>query len=922
MSAASCRRVNAPSGAGGEWTDAQPGAAVQRLPPAAGGHLVDELLAPVEAVDVALQPRIGRPVPRQLRLQTRRIAAEVRAEVESLLSYESESFDDLTGVVAEAAGEWLRSADGGDPSHCGPYRLLRPVGAGGMGVVYLAERADGELHHTVAVKLLRQSHRQEWHDRFLRERQLLASLQHPSIVHVVDAGHTPEGRPYLVMEYVDGVPIDVYAAEIRVPERLRLFLKVCEGVSHAHRRLIIHRDLKPSNILVTPAGSPKLLDFGIARLVDETGEATQTIERLLTPNYASPEQFAGEAQTTATDVYSLGAVLYKLLTGVAPARNLQTGEAPALAAPSRVNPEVPKDLDFVLRKALRAEPEERYSSVDELAGDIRAVLAWRPVQARAGDIWYRARRFLRRYWVPVAATAAVVLSLSVGVYVANRERAIAERRFQDVRQLAGRLLDVDVEVAQLPGGAKARQSIVDMALEYLQRVSVDSRMEPELSLEVATAYMRVARVQGVSISANLGQTAKAQESEQKAQELIEAVLAARPESRLAILRSAQIAHDRMILAGDGGHDEEALQLARKSDAALKRYLDMALAGPAPERMEAQQAIISGINVANRYRLAGHLDEALQLCRSTIQFANATNWPSQAGATLMIVALIHRERGELDEALHAIRESVRLLDPGKQERRPGRLLTMALALVREGQILGEVDAISLGRTREAEASLTRALNIADEFSRRDPKDFLSGHRAYFAEMRLADMAWHSQPRRALEMYNDALKRLDRAKENAGWTRDMAGTLAASIFPLLELGQRAEAHQRLDTVFAHLSKLKQYPAEAVELGSEAVLGLRARAEYEARTGNIQRSAEVHQELLERVMASRPKAKESLVDAVALSNLYRDSAPMQRLAGHAEKAASLESRRLELWLSWSKRRPGNAFVQRQLEAAKLRR
>ncbi|QOY90677.1 serine/threonine-protein kinase [Paludibaculum fermentans] len=866
---------------------------------------------------VGLTPR-----EREKVFRTREISAELRAEVVSLLSYESESFDDLTGVVAAAAGEWLRNAEGGDPSHCGPYRLLKPIGAGGMGVVYLAERADGEIHQTVAVKLLRQFQRQEWHDRFLRERQLLASLQHPSIVHVVDAGHTTDGRPYLVMEYVDGVPIDVYTAGIRVEQRLRLFLKVCEGVSHAHRRLIIHRDLKPSNILVTPAGSPKLLDFGIARLVDETGEATQTIERLLTPNYASPEQFAGEAQTTATDVYSLGAVLYKLLTGVAPPRNHQTGEAAALAAPSRINPEVPKDLDFVLRKALRTEPEERYSSVDEMAGDIRAVLAWRPVQARSGDIWYRTRRFLRRYWVPVAATAAVVASLSAGVYFANRERAIAERRFQDVRQLAGKLLDVDVEVAQLAGGAKARQLIVDMALEYLRRVSVDARMDPELSLEVATAYMRVARVQGVSISANLGQTDKSEQNERKAEELIQAVLAARPQSRVAILRSAQIAHDRMILAGDGGRDEEALQLARRSAGALKRYLGLARAGALPERLEAQQAIITGINVANRYRLAGQQDEALQLCASTIDFAKATNWPSQTGATLMIVALIHRERGELDQALQAIRESVRILDPGTQEKRPGRLLTLSLALVREGQILGEADAISLDRPREAEASLTRAFTIADEFARRDPKDFLSGHRAYFAEARLADIVRHSDPRRALGLYNDALKRLEGTTENAGWRRNMASTLAASVFPLLELGQNAEARQRLDAAFGQLSTLKQYPAETIELGSEAVQGLQARAEYESRTGNARRGAEIYQELLERVMASRPKPASNLPEAVEMSNLYRSAARIHRLAGQAGKASALDAERQALWQSWLVRLPKNAFVMRQLEAAKAGR
>src|SRR5581483_4331043 len=198
-----------------------------------------------------------------------------------------------------------------------------------------------------------------WRSRFLKERQLLAGLNHPAIVRVLDAGHTADGRPYLVMEYVEGQAIDVYAAALDWRDRLTLLLRVCDGVSHAHRRLVVHRDLKPSNILVDASGQPKLLDFGIAKLMDESVDATQTVERLLTPNYASPEQLSGASQTTATDVYSLGAVLYKLLTGRSP---YETGGSPAAAMeiavgarqippPTRLNPELPSDIDYILRKA-------------------------------------------------------------------------------------------------------------------------------------------------------------------------------------------------------------------------------------------------------------------------------------------------------------------------------------------------------------------------------------------------------------------------------------------------------------------------------------------------------------------------------------------------------------------------------------------
>jgi serine/threonine protein kinase len=357
------------------------------------------------------------PAEREKVFAERPVAQGVRAEVESLLSFDSPQGENLSACVADAATEMLRADEGDATGDWRPYRRVRLLGSGGMGTVYLAERRDGEIQQKVAVKLLSDpGNRPTWRERFLRERRLLASLNHTSIVHVLDAGHTPDGQPYLVMEYVDGVAIDLYAARIAVRERLKVFLRVCEGVAHAHRHLIVHRDLKPSNILVDPSGQPKLLDFGIAKLLDETGDPTRTVERLLTPNYASPEQFRGGSQTTATDVYSLGAVLYKLLTGRSPhetggdtatALEVITGVR-QITPPMRLNPKLPADLDYVLRKALRTEPEERYASVDAFADDIRALLDCRPVAARAGDVWYRTRRFLRRYWLPATAAAVTV----------------------------------------------------------------------------------------------------------------------------------------------------------------------------------------------------------------------------------------------------------------------------------------------------------------------------------------------------------------------------------------------------------------------------------------------------------------------------------------------------------------------------------
>ncbi len=847
-------------------------------------------------------------IEREQVFRDRRIGPELRAEVESLLSFDSSSHQDLTARVSKAAENLLNSPSARELGYCGQYRLVRLLGSGGMGSVYLAERTDGEIQQQVAVKLLAaHRNRPEWRGRFLRERQLLASLHHPSIVHVIDAGHTEDGQPYLVMEYVQGQPIDEYAASIDFHDRLRLFLRACEGVSHAHHHLIIHRDLKPSNILVDASGQPKLLDFGIAKLLDETGDATQTVERLLTPNYASPEQLIGAAQATATDVYSLGAVLYKLLTGRLP-HDSKTESSPSL----------PTDLNYILKKALRDEPEERYASVDAFASDIRAYLESRPVAARSGSAWYRTRKFLRRYWIPVAAAALVIASLLAGLYVANRQRAIAQQRFLEVRQLANKLFDIDVQVAQLPGGSKTRQFIVDTALEYLRRVTADVRMDPELALEVGTAYMRVARVQGVNISPNLGQTDQAEKNELKAQALVDSVLASEPLNRRALLRSAQIAHDRMILAGERHSDDDALKFAQKSAQRLGEYLSTGNLDAKSDRLEAQQVIIIHINVANRYLQADQLDEAVRVCRRGIEIARATNWTAQAGAALMIVALAERAKGDLDEALQAIRESVRMLQPPPGDKSSGRMLTFALALIREGQILGEDEAISLNRTGDAIECLQRGLKVVEDFASRDSNDAQSRLRTFTAETKLADILRHSEPRRALEMYDDALQRIAGVKGYAGLLLNEARTMAASAYPLQRLGRTAEARKRLDAAFERLSRLKLYPAQQIILGSEADMSVRALADYEAGNGNVRRAAELYQELIEQVFAANPKTASRLGDALDLSNIYRAAAPLLRRAGQAKVASGLEARRLELWQQWDRQRPNNPFISRQLDAA----
>ncbi len=319
----------------------------------------------------------------------------------------------------------------------GAYRIVRELGRGGMGAVYLAERADEQYEKQVAIKIVRRGmDNEELRRRFRRERQILAGLDHPNIARLLDGGVSEDGLPYFVMEYVEGVAINEYCRrrELNTTERLELFLRVCDAVQHAHRNRVVHRDLKPGNILVGADGAPKLLDFGIARLLQPGVDQTVATDGLrpMTPAYASPEQARGGEVAATSDVYSLGVTLYELLTGKLPYRLTndsaeelaraiceQTPERPS-AASENPRGRLAGELDDIVLMALRKEPERRYASVEQLAEDIRRHLAGHPVIARGESLGYRARKFIRRHRAGVAAAAFILLAL-LGVIGATRE---------------------------------------------------------------------------------------------------------------------------------------------------------------------------------------------------------------------------------------------------------------------------------------------------------------------------------------------------------------------------------------------------------------------------------------------------------------------------------------------------------------------
>jgi serine/threonine protein kinase/tetratricopeptide (TPR) repeat protein len=848
------------------------------------------------------------------------VSDATRAEVESLLTFDDETPNDSVSVlVGSVAGQFLESdppvAEGG---RCGPYRLVRLLGHGGMGAVYLAERADGELEQRVAIKFLRAgAHSPSLHERFLRERQILASLNHPGIARLLDVGHTG-GQPYLVMEYVDGTRIDQYVETLGNHDTLLLFMPVCEAVSYAHRNLVIHRDLKPSNILIDAAGRPKLLDFGIAKILDAP-EDTLTIDRLMTPEYASPEQARGDAQTTATDVYSLGAVLYRLLTGKSP-------QAPDAAT----SDQLPKDLGFIVRKAMRAEPEERYASVDAFCDDIAAYLEHRPVRARRANAWYVMRMFVRRYRLAVTAGALAIAGLSGGLIVAERSRAVAERRFDQVRQLSNKLFELDAQIRDLPGTTEARHRIVASSLEYLEglgskvqpsRWRTPSQLELDLAFEIGTAYMQVARIQGVPGQPNLGQFVQARESLSKATSFVESMkpAATGPLRRKALILSAEIAHDSMILASTERRDAEALEFARKS---AEQLAALQQEPPAPITNEATRVTRIYSNIALFHSNAHLQQEAESYARRAVDMARRIESDQRPlSAALGIFSNTARFSGDLEGALQAIRESRTLAEKLASRDDENRALALAAALWREALILGEVDAVNMNRPQEAIPLLERALDLAEGMARRDPSDYTSRSYVFMAGSELGDILRTSDPHRALAIYDATRNRLAEVRNNPKSRRDEATVLASSSYALRLLGRPEESRQRIDGALGILGDLHDYPTSSISMGEPIDGTLRALADHYGDTGQTAAAITTYQDLLEKVRAAKPQAETDLRHANSLSRLYRDLGNLHRRAGHASEADTLDRQRVELWQGWDKKLPNNPFVQRQLAETRLR-
>jgi eukaryotic-like serine/threonine-protein kinase len=740
---------------------------------------------------------------------------QLRAELDSLLQAHQASrvvidqpaFEYLTGGGLPAAEErWLGR-------RIGPYELTALIGRGGMGEVYRARRADAQYDREVAIKLVRGGYHVGYVlQRFRAERQILANLEHPNIAHLLDGGATADGLPYLVMELVEGEPIDSYCEHRGLPiaARLRLFCDVCSAVSYAHQRLIVHRDLKPSNILVTNEGTVKLLDFGVAKLLqptapEVTAAPTATLMQALTPAFASPEQILGLSITTASDIYSLGVVLYHLLAGRSPYGHsvLTTQDAirevcereplrpSAGVGAARGRPHVDHDLDVIALKALRKEPKSRYATVEQLAEDVRRYRAGLPVAARGDELGYRVRKFIGRHRFGVAAAIIVLLTIAAGVaatlrqaaiarrqaQIAQAERSRAERRFNDVRKLSdGLIFDVNDAIRNLPGATPARQVLLDRAVAYLDSVAKDADGQPDLERELAWGYQRFATVQGSSTESSLGDAKAALLSNRKALAHFEAAAKANPGN---ITDQLNVAMMHRILSFAVLAQEEGRQELERARTLTQQLL---AADPGNIKVKDELSIeyqdiglmqdAAGNRAAALKAYGANRDLKLEIIR-----ADPGNTRIARGIAMATVILgdAQARMGLLDDAVTNIRDGIaryQALPKGVDDVHVARELAVSRVKYADAELIrGDIAA-----AREAFREARRAL---EPLARQDPRNVLLQD----------DVAWLDYHEGKLQVllgrYAPARRQLGRALARF---EEMHG-------PLREVGEIADAEGRI-------------------------------------------------------------------------------------------------------------------------------
>jgi serine/threonine protein kinase len=667
--------------------------------------------------------------------------SELYREVLSLL----ENHDGANSFFEQPLAAAIQPPDPLIGKRVGLYKILRQIGLGGMGTVYLAERADDQFRKRVALKAVRPDLFTEHAlRRFQNERQTLAVLDHPSIIKLLDGGTTGEGVPYLVTEYVEGLPIDRYcvSAGLNVRQKLELFFTLLGAVHYAHRHLVVHRDLKPGNILVTPEGVPKLLDFGIAKLLQPEYSAqpmglTQSNMQPMTPNFASPEQIMGQPITTASDTYSLGVILYQLLTGHHPyERQMHTafelGQAICETVPDKPSKFVERvepaargnakllrgDLDTIVLKAMRKEPQRRYASVEHFSEDIRRYLKGFPVLARDFGWWYRASKFVGRHKASSAGLAVLTLGVIVSSVVALEQERAAERRFGDLRAFANFVLN-DLDETLRKGTTPARALLAEEGVKYLDKLALEKGGDPSIKRDLVRGYLTNGDVKGNLYGASLGETAGAEDSYRKALKYAEELVRS-DGSNLEDRRNLVNAHVALggVLATSGNRSGATTHF---EDAAKIHEATMAMGAPDPKALQAAANLWA--HMGSLRNLSSDPAGALECYRHALKTAERlpASYPNKANILAFIRESVASSTvlagGDAAGAEEMILESIAIYqrrvvtNPNATARR-----TLAQAY----RTLADVQQHN-GKSAEGLAAMRRSLEMTEALLAEDPKD---------------------------------------------------------------------------------------------------------------------------------------------------------------------------------------------------------
>ncbi|ADV83559.1 serine/threonine protein kinase [Terriglobus saanensis] len=704
-------------------------------------------------------------------------------EVLSLLRAEADADSVLDATVRHQFDDWFASegssASTSTGTRLGPYLLLRELNSGGMGTVHLAQRVDDQYSQIVAIKTVRAGYATpEVSRRFREERQILATLNHPNVGTILDGGETLEGHPFLVMEYVEGQAITTYCMEhkLSTPERLDLFSAVCGAVYHAHQKLILHRDIKPENVLVSKDGHPKLIDFGIAKTLGPSvssgaGEANPKTLLWLTPSYASPEQFQSKPLSVASDIYSLGVLLYELLTDVRPydLERLTPAEAErtvlqetvrkpsAVVAATRLKRELSGDLDRIVLMAMEKAPERRYKSVQHLTEDLQRFLEGRPVLARKATFLYVLRKACIRHKGTLVSIFLCIAMLAAS-YAGYRWRSrAAEARVQEISSLAQSTIGSMAENAQQSGSStEVRAAISRRALAYLNQLEITMGSDPRLLLAMSSLHIRVGDIEGLPSVSNLGRTDEAIKSYQSALQFAE-----KADARLhsaestaalveALLHIAYIQTFEKDVEGATKTYARALSLAYPywrqdpSSTQRERTLTMVYSGMGDAAMWRLEPNIAFTDFEMGFKVLGgqpngKLDHDLLLADLHLRTADALND-------------FGRYKESLEETQTAASIASELSQAFPSSRARGTLLFSYRTMV---NTLAGRDFINIGDSQQAKVYAEKTLALSKLLDSHDSKDIQSSFTTISALSAMADAERQNNPANAALWYQRAL-----------------------------------------------------------------------------------------------------------------------------------------------------------------------